>query len=196
MFSDIGTYSQLPPGMRFTLGDKNCLLRFAYPRAIYSAHLIFPDVLGYKESQTSFNFDCIYASTYRIWKARTLGTQFVQKGDSLQPSLRHLELRGVTSIPGPFELGFPSYWSGTHWVNHRQMAKPQALVLHHPLVDFEMTVIDSVHGGGHEKLDLDALDIETTFAWYIERISLEKRSDRHPTDTDESLIENIPKTGN
>lgn len=72
-------------------------------------------------------------------------------------------------------------------------------MLDHPLVDFEMRVIDSVHGGGQKKLDLDALDIKTTFRWNIEIISLEKRSDPHLLhlmDTDESLIENIPKTGN
>jgi len=76
------------------------------------------------------------------------------------------------------------------------MGKPQALVLHHPLLDFEMRVIGSVYRSGLKKLDLDALDIEMTFGWYIERITLEKRSDRHPADTDELLIENIPKTGN
>ena len=79
--SNIGTYSQLPPGTWFTLGDKNWPAKVAYPRAIYSAHLIFPDVLGNEESQTSFKFHCIYASTYWTQEPQTLGTQFVQKGD-------------------------------------------------------------------------------------------------------------------
>jgi hypothetical protein len=80
------------------------------------------------------------------------------------------------------------------------MVNPRALVLHHPLLDFELRVTDSVYSSGYvsglKKLDLDALERETTIVWSIERISLEKPSDRHLMDTDESLIENIPKTGN
>jgi hypothetical protein len=92
--SNIGTYSQLSSGTWFTLVDKDWPANFAYPRAICSAHLIFPDVLGNEEPQTSFKFHCIYASTYRtVRRPQILGTQFVQKGDSLQPSLRHLEVQ-------------------------------------------------------------------------------------------------------
>jgi len=67
-------------------------------------------------------------------------------------------------------------------------------VLHHPLVDFEMTVIKSVHRD--RELDWDALDIKTKCAWNIETIRVEKRSDRHQMDSNKSLIESIPKTVN
>jgi hypothetical protein len=79
---------------------------------------------------------------------------------------------------------------------HRERVNPRGLALHHPLLDFELRVTHSVYSSGLKKLYLDAFERETTIVWSIERISLEKRSDRHLMDTDESLIENIPKTGN